>query len=133
MPPVDALVVLAYLALAAAIMVALALGILLRDRSADRFIASAMTLAVAAMILFSPHYPWYFAWILPFLCFLPRLSVLYLTAAAPLLYLVPGGPDPTGARMIVEAAIYGPFTALLGIELLRRRVSRTRAGIKVEA
>ena len=132
-PPVDALGVLAYLALAAAIMVALALGILLRDRSADRFIASAMTLAVAAMILFSPHYPWYFAWILPFLCFLPRLSVLYLTAAAPLLYLVPGGPDPTGARMIVEAAIYGPFTALLGIELLRRRVSRSRAWIKVEA
>lgn len=133
-PPLAALGVLPYVALAAAIMAALALLMLRRDRSADRFIADAMTLAVAAMVLLSPHYAWYFAWIVPFLCLAPRLSVLYLTAAAPLLYLVPGGPDPAGARMTVEAAIYGPFAALLAIELLRRRVRRSRAAwIKVEA
>src|SRR4029077_14604847 len=101
---------------------------------ADRYVASALALAVAAMILVSPHYPWYFAWIVPFLCFAPHPSVLYLTAAAPLLYLVPGGPDPHGARMTVEAAIYGPFAALAAVELLRRRVQRARASwIKVEA
>jgi alpha-1,6-mannosyltransferase len=133
-PPLGALGVLPYLMLAAVIMAALALFILRRDGSADRFIADAMTLAVAAMVLLSPHYAWYFAWIVPFLCFAPRLSVLYLTAAATLLYLVPGGPDPTGARMTVEAAVYGPFAALLAIELLRRRVRRSGAAwIKAEA
>ncbi len=51
-----------------------------------------------------------------------------------MLYLVPGGPDPHGARMTVQAAIYGPFAALLAIELWRRRARRSGAGwIKVEA
>jgi alpha-1,6-mannosyltransferase len=131
--PLGALGVLPYLALAAAIMAALAFAIVRRDRSADRFIAAAMTLAVAGTVLFSPHYAWYFAWIVPFLCFAPRPSALYLTVAAPLLYLVPGGPDPGGARMTVQAAIYGPFAALFAIELWRRRARRADARwIKIE-
>ena len=87
-----------------------------------------MTLAVAAMVLLSPHYPWYFAWIVPFICFTPRLSVLYLTLACPLLYFVPGGPDPEGARMPFEWAMYGPFAALLAFELWRQRTARTGLG-----
>jgi alpha-1,6-mannosyltransferase len=133
-PPLGALGVFPYLALAALIMAVLAFAVVRRDRPADRFIAAAMTLAVAALVLFSPHYAWYFAWIVPCLCFAPRLSVLYLTVAAPLLYLVPGGPDPRGARMLVEAAIYGPFAALFAIELWRGRAQRAGARwIKVEA
>jgi alpha-1,6-mannosyltransferase len=133
-PPLGALGVLPYLALAAAIMAALAFAIVRRDGSEDRFIAAAMILGVAGTVLFSPHYAWYFAWIVPFLCFAPRPSVLYLTVAAPLLYLVPGGPDPSGARMTVQAALYGPFAALFVIELWRRRSRRTDARwIKVEA
>ena len=30
-----------------------------------------MVLAVAFMVLFSPHYPWYFAWLIPFVCIYP--------------------------------------------------------------
>jgi alpha-1,6-mannosyltransferase len=133
-PPLGALGVVAYLALAAAILAALAIHLMRRDKSADRFVAAAMALAVAAMVLISPHYPWYFAWIVPFLCFAPYPSVLYLTAAAPLLYLVPGGPDPHGARMTVEAAIYGPFAVLATLEPWYRRARRAGAPwIKVEA
>jgi alpha-1,6-mannosyltransferase len=134
LPPLGALGVLPYLTFAAAIMAALAFAIVWRDRSADRFIAPAMTLAVAGTVLFSPHYAWYFAWIVPFLCYALRPSVLYLTVAAPLLYLVPGGPDPQGARMMVQAAIYGPFAALFAIEVWRRRARRADGQwIKVEA
>lgn len=133
-PALADLGVLPYLALAAAVMAALAVQIVWRDKSADRSIASAMALAVAATVLFSPHYAWYFCWIVPFLCVAPQPSALYLTAAAPLLYLVPGGPDPQGARMTAEAAIYGPFAALLAVELWRRRAARSGgAWIKVEA
>ena len=49
--------------------------------------------------------------------------MLYLTAAAPLLYLVPGGPDPEGRRMVVQAGIYGPFAALAAVELWHRHTA----------
>jgi hypothetical protein len=41
----------------------------------------AFALALALMLLFSPHYPWYLAWLLPFLTLLPNLTVMvYLCA-----------------------------------------------------
>jgi hypothetical protein len=86
------------------------------------------------MVLVSPHYPWYFAWLVPFLCFAPHPSVLYLTVASLLLYFVPGGLDPKGARMTFEAAIYAPFAALAGWELWRHRAAHTSANwTKLEA
>jgi alpha-1,6-mannosyltransferase len=120
-PPFGDLGVLPYLALAAAAIAALATYIVLSDRAAKHYIGSAMALAVAATILLSPHYPWYFAWIVPLLCFAPYPSVLYMTIASPLLYFVPGGPDPHGNRMIVDWAIYGPFAVLAAVELWYRR------------
>jgi alpha-1,6-mannosyltransferase len=107
-----------YLVLAAAVLVSLAVHSLFTAEG--RYLPSAMTVAVAAMVLVSPHYPWYFAWIVPLICFAPVPSVLYLTLTCPLLYFVPGGPDSEGARMAFEWAIYGPFAALLGFELWRR-------------
>lgn len=112
-----------YLALAAAALLALAARSLFTGE--DRYLSSAMTLAVAAMVLLSPHYAWYFAWIVPLVCFTPRASVLYLTVACPLLYFVPGGAALEGARAPLECAMYGPFAALVGFELWRQRVART--------
>jgi len=111
-----------YLALASAILVLLAVYCLFTAEG--RYLAAAMTLAVAAMVLLSPHYPWYFAWIVPLICFTPRLSALYLTLACPLLYFVPGGGDLGAARMPFEYAIYGPFAALVAFELWRLRAAR---------
>jgi hypothetical protein len=112
-----------YLALAAATLLALAARSLFRAQG--NYLAAAMTLAVATMVLLSPHYPWYFAWIVPLVCLTPRPSALYLTLACPLLYFVPGGPDPEGARMAFEWAIYGPFAALVAFELWRQRAALT--------
>ena len=103
----------------------MALGVRSLFTAHGRYLASTLTLAVAAMVLLSPHYPWYFAWIVPLICFTPRASVLYLTVACPLLYFVPGGAELEGARMPFEAAIYGPFAALLAFELWRQRSART--------
>ncbi len=63
-------------------MVALALFVLMRERGAGADIAGALLLATAFTVLSSPHYPWYFAWLVPFLCFHPIAGVLYLTCAA---------------------------------------------------
>ena len=115
-----------YLAMAAAALLALAVHSVLTAEG--RYLASALTLAVATMVLVSPHYPWYFAWIVPLICFTPRPSALYLTLACPLLYFVPGGPDPEGARMAFEWAIYGPFAVLVAFELWRQHAAGTGIG-----
>jgi hypothetical protein len=124
--PVEHLGPAVYLALAAALL--LALGVHSLFAVGDRYLGSALTLAVAAMVLLSPHYPWYFAWIVPLICFTPRPSALYLTVACPLLYFVPGGGEFAGARMPLEWAIYGPFAALVAFELWRQRAARAGIG-----
>ena len=112
-----------YLALAAAALLALAVRSLFAAQG--RYPTAAMTLAVATTVLLSPHYPWYFVWLVPLICLTPRASALYLTLACPLLYFVPGGPDPQGARMAFEWAIYAPFAALVGFEIWQRRAGRS--------
>jgi hypothetical protein len=121
--PLEHLATALYLALAAAALLALAVRSLFTAEG--RYPASAMTLAVATTVLLSPHYPWYFTWIVPFICFTPRASVLYLTVACPLLYFVPGGGELAGARLPFEWEIYGPFAALVAFELWWQRATRT--------
>ncbi len=48
-----------------------------RERSA--FLKPVAALAFTMMLLFSPHYPWYVAWLLPFLVLLPNLPMLVYT------------------------------------------------------
>jgi alpha-1,6-mannosyltransferase len=115
--------VLPYLAFAAAILAALAAGVVFSDLSEDRFIAAAGALAVAFTVLLSPHFAWYFAWIVPFLCVAPSPAALYLSVASLLLYLISGGPDLDGSRMLIEAFIYGPFAVLAALEITRWRAN----------
>jgi alpha-1,6-mannosyltransferase len=119
--------VLLYLTFAAAILAALGVGIAFSDLGGDRYIGAAGALAVAFIVLLSPHFAWYFAWLVPFLCFIPSPAALYLSIASLLLYLISGGPDLDGSRMLVEAFIYGPFAVLATIELIRRRRMSTGA------
>ena len=113
---------LVYLALAAAALLALGLAVLLRDETGDHYVAAALGLAALFTLLVSPHFPWYFGWLLAFLCLAPSAAVLYLSVACMLLYFIGGGPDLDGCRMIVECVIYGPFVALAVVEWRRRRV-----------
>jgi alpha-1,6-mannosyltransferase len=41
-----------------------------------QFLLPAFALALALMLLFSPHYPWYLAWLVPFLTLVPNLTVM---------------------------------------------------------
>jgi hypothetical protein len=40
------------------------------------YLRTAMMLAFAMMLLFSPHYPWYVIWLVPFLVLVPNLPLL---------------------------------------------------------
>ncbi|MDP9051323.1 MAG: DUF2029 domain-containing protein, partial [Acidobacteriota bacterium] len=49
------------------------------------FLVPATVLALALMLLFSPHYPWYVAWLVPFLTLVPDITVF--TYVCSLFYL----------------------------------------------
>jgi alpha-1,6-mannosyltransferase len=118
-----------YLVIAAITVAVLAVGVLMRaEPGAD--LAGAMLLASAFLILLSPHYPWYFAWLVPFLCFYPVAGVAYLTCAAGILYFAQSPPT------LWEALpIYGPCILILVAEfaLRSRRKLEERHGDTVPA
>ena len=75
--------------------------------STRQLAADAAYLSTALMILLTPHYAWYFSWLLVPLCIQPRLAMLYLPTVASLLYL-----DPIHTRLLWPALLYGPFAVL---------------------
>ena len=104
-----------YLLAAAAVLAVLALFVVMRASSAQADLAGAMRLAVASTLLISPHYAWYFAWLVPFLCFYPVVGVIYLTCACALLYLAQWPPT-----LLESAAIYLPCIVILIVEFALR-------------
>jgi hypothetical protein len=55
----------------------------------------------------SPHYPWYYCWLLVPACVLPWPSTVYLVTAGFLLYL-----NPIHTQLFWPAFLYGPFLVL---------------------
>ena len=97
------------------------------DSRPGAFLPVALGFAVALMLLFSPHYPWYVAWLVPLLVLLPNLPVLTYTCG--LFYLcytelaVGYGPQQFKLNEILYSAI--AIAAL--IEFGLRKWPRTRA------
>ncbi|MGH7101629.1 MAG: glycosyltransferase 87 family protein [Acetobacteraceae bacterium] len=88
------------------------------ERAKD-FAVSALVLAASLMLIITPHYAWYFAWLLVPLSVVPSPAALYLPAASFLLYL-----DPIHHHPLWPALIYGPFAVLAVGELAWRRRHR---------
>jgi alpha-1,6-mannosyltransferase len=100
---------------AATVMAALALCVLMRPRPPGGDLAGGMMLAVAFTFLVSPHYAWYFAWLVPFLCFYPAVGVIYLTCASGALYFAQWPPTLWQA-----IPIYVPCILILVAEFAMR-------------
>ena len=108
-----------YLAAAALVMAVLALVVVFRPQRPDADLAGAMLLAVAFTLLVAPHYAWYFAWLVPFLCFYPVVGVIYLTCAVSLLYFAHWPPT-----LLEAVPIYVPCVLILVTEFAWRRRRR---------
>ena len=74
-------------------------------------------LAATFVTLLSPHYAWYFVWVLVPAALTGSLPMLWLPLAATLLYW----PDPDGSPVWVGAVIYGGFLLWSAIEIPWRR------------
>jgi alpha-1,6-mannosyltransferase len=117
---------IAFVVFAILIGLGLAIWIMSRHANEDNYIAHALVLSSVFLVLVAPHYPWYFAWIIPLLCFAADPAVIYMTLASYLLYLTWLG-DGTVRVLKIKAAIYVPALALLLLTMwLRRRFPSSR-------
>lgn len=80
---------------------------------------------IGCALLLSPTvYPWYLCWIVPFLCFHSSRAWLYLSGAVVLSYWVWVTYPATGVWGVgwkILLIQYGPFLAILLLEVLRNR------------
>lgn len=85
------------------------------------FLMPAFILSVTLMLLFSPHYPWYIAWLIPFFVLAPNLTIF--TYICCMFYLcttdlaVGYGPS----QFLLNKILYGCVLISFCIELLLRR------------
>jgi alpha-1,6-mannosyltransferase len=114
---------LGFAAIASAVLGTLAIGALSRNRDAEAMPVLAAGLAIATLVLISPHYPWYFCWLVPFICFLPRWSLIYLTSSVFFLYVT---DDPFS--LLTGLVIYGPALAICLYEQRRFLVPLLQQG-----
>jgi hypothetical protein len=99
------------------------------DRSKDvvRTCGNAAILAAAATSAISAHYPWYFVWLAVPSCIAPYRSVIFLSAAALLLYL-----DPLNEPFWWPTLLYAPAIVLAALDLKRRGGNRISVTCAVE-
>jgi len=115
----------AYFALVLTVMVGLAIGALRRPADPVASLRWATALSTAATVFTSPHYAWYFVWLLVPLCVTPWWPAYWPTLTAVLLYC----RTETGHIPIwVGFAIYGGFVIFGCIDIARRSVCATRSG-----
>ena len=111
-----------YLAIAALIMIGFAIAVAFRrDRSAETSVLCLGWLLAAFLILSSPHFPWYFVVLVPWLALCPFATAWVLTLASPLLYGSPTGADWLSYDLRIAAFTLATVAALaLDARSLRR-------------
>jgi len=72
------------------------------------------------MVLFAPHFPWYFAWLVLFLCFVPSIPVFYLTVASFVLYGTWISDKPE-SLFALKGVLYIPGALIAAMAFLNRR------------
>ena len=108
-----------YVAFCALALAAVAGWGLLRERQPKQMLGVALTITVLATIFFSPHYPWYFLWIVPFAVMLRYLPAIALTLEAA--YWYGTSLALPGERMFrMDEYMYAIFLAAIAVDLLVR-------------
>jgi alpha-1,6-mannosyltransferase len=90
-------------------------------RPGESYVLNGLVMAATFTVLVAPHFPWYFAWLIPFLCFIPSIPVFYLTLSSFLLYLTWIYWETDTQVFKIKAGIFVPFFFLLGVTIWRQR------------
>jgi len=117
--------VTAYLAATGTVMAGLAIGALRRPADPLASLPWATTLGTAAMLFASPHYPWYFVWLVALLCVAPWWPAFWPTLTSVLLYWE---PETGHIPLWVGGVIYGGLVLTGCIDIAWRFVRPRRPG-----
>jgi alpha-1,6-mannosyltransferase len=110
-----------FVSFAGAVLLSLALWSVFKPECDVRsYLKRSLVLGTAFMVLFAPDFSWYFAWLVPFLCFVPLASLFYLTAASFILYGTWLGDKPDQVFRL-KSFLYLPFGLLGAVELFAWR------------
>ena len=132
-----ALPVTPYLAATVIILAGIALFVSFRSWPADDgYLTGSLILAIAFFVLVTPHYSWYFLWLLPLLCLVPYWPALVLTTASFVLYFALEDRSPA-RELLVNSLLYGSFFLAASIHLCLHRwrslattQAKSQAGIR---
>lgn len=91
------------------------------------FLQRAMILAFATMLLFSPHYPWYVAWLVPFLTLMPNLPIVAYVCGLFYLCATPLGAGTDQAQYALNCVLYSSVASALVLSLILNRSRRYRS------
>jgi alpha-1,6-mannosyltransferase len=119
----------AYFSVGAALLLAIGLHSARRPDSNSFDLRAAALLYTMFLIVVSPHYAWYFTSLVPFVCLLPSASLIWLTAAAPLV-------DGLGWQLPMlpsQSIFYGIFACLFlyGVYFSRHRPPYNRPFMEI--
>lgn len=111
----------AFVGFAILILGGLAVWMLRKQKSGDEsYIANALLMAATFTVLVTPHFPWYYTWLIPFLCFVTSVPVFYLTVSSFFLYLT--WFYWSAAQVFrIKALIFVPFFLLVALTIWFRR------------
>ncbi len=109
-----------------AVVIGAALSVWMIARRNENYIANALIIGSVFVVLVSPHFPWYFAWLVPCLCIIPDAAVIYLTLASFLMYLTWLGDAPNQV-LKMKAGIYVPAFVVCALTVCWRRRRRLSA------
>ncbi len=88
---------------------------------ARRLVFSTLVLAAGTNLCFSPHYPWYFLWLLPMLTLVPWRPAFYLVMAPTFMLATRLGMPGEGIYQM-NVLLYGGFAALVVYGWLESRL-----------
>jgi alpha-1,6-mannosyltransferase len=88
--------------------------------AAANFLPPAMVLAFTLMLLFSPHYPWYVAWLVPFFVLIPNLPLLAYTCGLFYLCTTPLGAGTAESEFLLNDILYAGVLLALVIDVVWR-------------
>jgi hypothetical protein len=114
-----------YLASSTLVLAALGIWAALRYREPKETLGLALAISVVATILFSPHYPWYFIWIVPLAVMLRYLPAIVLTLSASYWFTTELALPGEGMFRLNEY-MYGTFVAAVLVDLAVRSLLNTR-------